>query len=115
MIAVILFLLIVLLLYVLDYMSHVKRKPFFCIYVKTEAQISCAVIAQLISAFVFTTQIVQSLFLNPEFQASSSLLWLYSPVCIGPGRKTQRKVFLHHGSNDSWFFIFAHCLTSICS
>ena len=32
----------------------------------------------------------------------SSLLpssdWLYSPVGVGPGRKTQRPVFLHHGS-----------------
>ena len=35
-------------------------------------QISCAVIAQLISTFVFATQIVQSLyFLNPNFQYSS--------------------------------------------
>ena len=32
-------------------------------------------------AFVFATQIVQSLFfLNPKFQASSHLLWLYSPI-----------------------------------
>ena len=44
--------------------------------------------AKLISAFVFATQIVQSLyFLNLEFQASSYLLWLYSPVCVGPGWK----------------------------
>ena len=38
--------------------------------------------AQLISAFVFATQIVQSLyFVNLKFQASSHLLCLYSPVC----------------------------------
>ena len=44
-------------------------------YAKTKTQISCAVTAQLISVFVFATQIVQSLFfLNPEFQASSLLL-----------------------------------------
>ena len=43
-------------------------------YAKTKAQISCAVTAQLISAFVFTTHIVQSLYLlNPKFQASCSL------------------------------------------
>ena len=40
-------------------------------------RISCAVTVQLISAFVFTIQIVQSLFyLNPKFQASIHLLWL---------------------------------------
>ena len=43
-------------------------------YAKTKTQISCAVTAQLISAFVFATWIVQHLyFLNPKFQASSHL------------------------------------------
>ena len=42
-------------------------------YGKTKTQISFAVTAELISVFVFTTQIVQSLyFLNLEFQASRS-------------------------------------------
>ena len=57
------------------------RKPFFLAYVKTKAQISFEVTPKLIIAFVFTTQIVQSLFfLNPKFQVSSHLLWLYSLV-----------------------------------
>ena len=44
-------------------------------YAKTKAQISCAVTAQLISAFVFATQVVQSSFyLNPKSQASSQFL-----------------------------------------
>ena len=44
-------------------------------YAKTKAQISFAVTAKLISAFVFATRIVQFLFfLNPKFQASSLLL-----------------------------------------
>ena len=39
----------------------------------------------LISAFVFTTRIVQFLyFLNPKFPVSSRLLCLYSPVCVRP-------------------------------
>ena len=43
-----------------------------------------AVIAQLISAFVFATRIAQSLyFLNPKFQASNHLLRMYSPVYVG--------------------------------
>ena len=39
-------------------------------------------------AFVFATRIVQFLFyLNPKFQASSSFLCLYRPVCVGPVQK----------------------------
>ena len=46
------------------------------------------VTAKLISAFVFATRIVLSLFfLNPKFQASSSFLCLYRSLCVGPVRK----------------------------
>ena len=51
---------------------------------KTKTQISFAVTAKLISAFVFATRIVHFFFLNPKFQASSLLLCLYSSVCIRP-------------------------------
>ena len=37
-------------------------------------------------------------FLNQEFQVSNHLLWLYSPVCVGPGRKPLRPVFSQGGS-----------------
>ena len=71
-------------------------------YAKTKKQISCAVTVQLISAFVFAIRIVQSLYYeNPKFQASSQLLWLYSPVCVGPGRKPHRPVFSQQGSYES--------------
>ena len=64
-------------------------------FTKTKTHISCTVTAQLISAFVFAIRIVESLFyLIPKFQGSSHLLWLYSPVCIGPGRKPRSNVFL---------------------
>ena len=60
-------------------MSRLMGKPTICIG-QTKAQ--------LISAFVFATRIVQFLFyLNPKFQASSSFLCLYRPVCVGPVRK----------------------------
>ena len=76
-----------------------KKTVFFFAYAKTKTQISCAVTAQMISAFVFATRIVQSLyFLNPIFQASSHLMLLYSPVCVGPGRKPRRPVFSQRGS-----------------
>ena len=61
---------------------------------KTKAQISCAVNAQLISTFVFAIQMVQSLFfLNPKFQASFHLLWLYSPICVRSVLKPRRQIF----------------------
>ena len=50
---------------------------------------------QLISVFVFTTHIVQYLFiLNQKVQASCHLLWLYSSVCVQPGWKPEKQVFL---------------------
>ena len=65
------------------------RKLLFFAYAKTKTQIS---------AFVFAIRIVQSLYyLNPKFQASSHLLWLYSLVCVGPGRKPRRPVFSQQG------------------
>ena len=76
------------------------QKTVFLAYAKTKTQISFTVTAKLISAFVFTTRIVQSLFyLNLKFQVSSHLLWLYSPVCVGPGWKPRRPVFSQRGSN----------------
>ena len=76
---------------------HKKTRFFAC--AKTKTQISFAVAAKLVSAFVFVTRIVQSIyFLNPKFQASSHLLWLHRPVCVGPGRKPRRPVFSQRGS-----------------
>ena len=68
-------------------------------YAKTKTQISFVVTAKLISAFVFASQKVQSLyFLNTKFQASSHLVWSCSLVCVGPGRKPRRPVFSQRGS-----------------
>ena len=76
------------------------RKPDFCICQNKDADQLRGYSAKLISAFVFATRIVQSLyFLNPKFQASSHFLWLYRPVCVGPGRKPRRPVFSERGSN----------------
>ena len=66
------------------------RKTAFCICENKDAD-------QLISAFVFAIRIVQSLYyLHPKIQASSHLLWLYRPVCVGPGRKPRRPVVSHN-------------------
>ena len=60
--------------YFSSHLSHCIRKPTICI-AKTKARISCAVTAQLISAFVFARGVVQSLFLNLKFKASSRHLF----------------------------------------
>ena len=68
------------------------RKPAFCICENKGSD-------QLRSAIVFATLIVLSLyFLNPKFHVSNNLLWLYSPVCVGPGQKPRRPVFTRCGS-----------------
>ena len=56
------------------HMSRIMGKPTICICQN--------------SAFVLATPIVQFLlYLTPKFQASSLLLWLYRPVCVGPVQK----------------------------
>ena len=69
-------------------MSRIVRKSDFCLGENKGAD-------QLRGNFVFATRIVQFLFfLNPKFQASSLLLWLYRLVCVGPDRKPTKTGFL---------------------
>ena len=90
------------------------ENPLFS-YAKTKPQISPVVTAQLISAFVFATEIVRSLhFLNLKFQASSYLLWLHSPVCVGPCQKPRRPVFSRHGSYYTWRSLHTGRLPLLC-
>ena len=75
-------------------LSRVMRKPDICL-----SENKCAVTAQLVCAFVFASRTEKSLFfLNPKFQASHLLLRLYRPVCVRPGLKPRRPVFLCCGS-----------------
>ena len=77
------------------HMSLIMRKPAFCICENKDAD---QLTAMLISTFVFATLLVQFLyFLNTKFQASSHLLWLYSLVCVGPGRNPEDR-FSHDGA-----------------
>ena len=83
-------------------MSRVMRKQQSA-FAKTKTQISFAVTAKLISAFVFATWIVQYLyFLNTKFQASSHLQWLHSLVCVRPGQKPH--CWLSHVAAHIYFF-----------
>ena len=95
--------------YSLFKMSRVVRKPDFCICENKDPDQLCSN-PKLISAFVFATHIVQSFFfLNPKFQACSYLLWPYSLVWVGPGRKPRRPVFSQRGSNA----VFCFCITAL--
>ena len=49
-------------------------------------------------------------FLNPKFQASSNLLCLYSPVCVGPGQKPKLLVFSRTGSNAFSIVFLVHMI-----
>ena len=63
----------------IKHMRHVIRKSNFCLCEK-KAQISCAVTAQLISAFVSATRIVHSLLLlNPTRNWLQARLSVYPP------------------------------------
>ena len=74
-----------------------REKTSFFAYAKTKTQLSSEADQRL----VFATYIVQSLyFLNTKFQASNHLVWLYSLVCVRPGRKSRRPVFSQRGSNN---------------
>ena len=71
-----------------------KKKRLFA-YAKIKTQI------KLISVFVFAIWIVRYLFfLNPKFHASIHLLCLYSPVCVGRGRKPEDR-FSHNEAHLS--------------
>ena len=65
------------------------------------------VTAQLISALVFATWIVQPLFnLYSKFQASSIFLRLYRPVCVKPDWKILKTGFLASQLNLYCLFVF---------
>ena len=72
------------------YMSRVMRKPAFCICKNKSADqySNCTADQRLCFRFI---DVVQALyFLNPKYQASNRLSWLYIPICVGPGWKAQR-------------------------
>ena len=77
------------------------RKPAFCICENKDTdQLRGnreAVLQRLCFRYTDSTNLY---YLNQKFQASSRLLSLYSPVCVGPVRKPRRPVFSQRGSKD---------------
>ena len=67
-------------------LSCLMRKPAICICETKGADQLCSY-CKADQCLVFATRIVQvPFFLNPKFVASSHLLCLYRPVCVGPGQ-----------------------------
>ena len=80
-------------------MSRVLRKPAFCICENKDAD-QLRGNREADQRLGFAIRIVQFLFyLKPKFNSCSHLLWLYSPVCVGPGRRPRKPVFSQRGSN----------------
>ena len=85
--------------------SHHEKTQYFDNGI-TKSQISFKVTEKLISIFVLATGIVQLLFyFNAKLLASCLILWLYIPVCVGPGRKPH--CFPSCGSDIDWVLICA--------
>ena len=79
------------------------RKPTFCICENKDAdKLRGDREADQCLCFSYANSTIPLL---PKFQASHNLLWLYSPVCVGPGRKPRRPVFSQRGS-----YIHVHVL-----
>ena len=87
------------------YMSLVMRKPAFCICENKDAdQLRGNREADQRLCFCYIDS--KSLFfLNTKFQASRHLVWLYSPVCVGPGRKPRRHVFSQRGLYHTTYLV----------
>ena len=83
-------------------MSRCIRKPtIFICENKGADQLRGNREADLRLCFRYAESTIPLLLQNPKFQASSCLLWLNSPVCVGPGRKPKLLVFSCTGSNKN--------------
>ena len=74
------------------------RKPDFCICENKDAdQLHGDREADQRLCFRYTDSTIPLL---PKSEISSHILWLYSPVCVGPGQNSRRPVFSQRGSFD---------------
>ena len=94
------------------HMSCVMRKPNFCkCENKDTDQLRDNPEADQRLCFRYTDSTIPLLF-KSEIQASSHLLSLYSLVCVGPGRKPRRPVFLQR---CSYHLVSSHVCQSTLS
>ena len=69
-------------------MSRIMTKPDFCLCENKDTdqfRSNCEADQRL--CFRYKDSTIPRYFLNPKVQASSLLLWMYSLVCVRPGRK----------------------------
>ena len=75
------------------------RKPAFCILCESKDAVQLRgnpeADRRLCFRYIDSTIL---LLLNTKFQAPNHPMWLYSPVCVGPGRKPRRLVFSQRDS-----------------
>ena len=83
------------------HMSLVMRKPAFCS--------NCTADQHLCFPYTDSTILY---YLNLKFQASNQLLWLYSPVCVGPGRKPEDR-FSHNKAHMCIFCAISYSFQRI--
>ena len=91
-------------------MRHITRKPAFSISENKASEQLCSNhtadqrLLRYIKQFLY--------FLNSNSQASSHLLWLYSPVCVGPGQKPLYW-FSHYDAHlKAFWFLFQTAVLS---
>ena len=91
--------LFIILLFCQSHLSRVARKPDFCIGENKGADQLCGfhTLDQRL-CFVFAAYTDTFIYLHPNFQASSHLLWLYSKAGVRPRLKPRRQVFSRRGS-----------------
>ena len=90
-----------------SHMSLVLRKPAFCVCENNDAdQLRGYREADQRLCFRYTDSTILQL---PKSEISSHLLWLNSPVSVGPGRKSRRPV----GSYENNFDVFIVLLPMI--
>ena len=86
------------------YLSRLMRKPTICICENKDAD-QLRGNREADQRLCFRYRIVHFLaFLNPKFQASSSFLCLYRPVCVRPGRKPH--CWFSHEAADLYVFSY---------
>ena len=96
----------------LNNMSHVIRKPDFCLCENKDADLLRSN-RETDQCLCFRYQIVQSLY----FQSYKPLvIFCSSPVCVRPGRKSRRPVFSQRGSYNicTFFTLCPGCLDKGC-
>ena len=84
--------------------SHFYKKT-RSISAHSDQYICCAV-----TTLCFRLKVQSLIFLNPKCQSSILILWMYSPVCVRPGRKLRKQVFSRRS-----FYVHVACKCRLIS